>query len=84
MLRTRTIFNDIDQSVKLYDDFSFQGNVLRKLSIFFNINVMQHLVPHGDFSLDVEGRFANKVATPRSPIDEYSFRQSENDKPEES
>ena len=82
MLRTRTIFNDIDQSVKLYNHFSFQGNVLRKLSIFFN--VMQHLVPHGDFSLDVEGRFANKVATPRSPIDEYSFRQSENDKPEES
>ena len=52
MLRTRTIFNDVDQLVKLYNHFSFQGNVLRKLIIFGN--VMQHLVPRSDFPLDVE------------------------------
>ena len=43
---------------------------------------MQHLVPRGDFPLDVEGRFASKAATPRGPVNEYSFLKSENDKPE--
>ena len=44
---------------------------------------MQHLVPHGDFPLDIEGGFASsKAATPRGPVDEYSFLKSENDKPE--
>mgnify|MGYP006964576327 FL=1 len=43
---------------------------------------MQHLVPRGDFPLDVEGGFASGAATPRGPVDEYSFLKSENDKPE--
>ena len=34
---------------------------------------MQHLVPRGDFPLDVEGGFASKAVTPRGPVDEYSF-----------
>ena len=63
----RTIFNDIE-AVKLYNCFSYQGNVLRKLIIF--CNVMQHLVPRGDFPLDVEGGFASKAATPRAPVEE--------------
>ena len=59
MLRTQTIATDIDQSVKLYSYFLFQGNVLRKLIIFYN--VMQHLVPRGDFPLDVEGGLPAKL-----------------------
>ena len=72
----RTIFNDIE-SVKLYNCFSYQGNVLRKLIIF--CKVMQHLVPRGDFPLDVEGGFASKAATSRAPVEEYSFFKSENE-----
>ena len=54
---------------------------MRKLIIFGN--VMQHLIPRGDFPFDVEGGFAAvKAATPRGPVDEYSFLKSENDKPE--
>jgi len=71
---------DIDQSVKLYNHFLFQGNIFRKLVIF--CNVMQHLVPRGDFPLDVERGFSSKAATPRGSVDEYSFLKSENDKPE--
>ena len=43
---------------------------------------MQHLVPRGDFPLDVERGFSSKAATPRGSVDEYSFLKSENDKPE--
>lgn len=77
---TLAIFNNTDQSVKLYNHFSFQGNVLRKLIIF--CNVMLHLVPHGNFPLDVTGRFASKAVTPHGPVDKYSFLKSENYKPE--
>ena len=53
---------------------------MKKLIIFCNI--MQHFVPRGDFPLDVEGGFASKAATLCGPVGEYSFLNSENDKPE--
>ena len=61
MLRTRTIFNDIDQLVKLYNHFSFQSNALRKVIIFGN--VIQHLVPRGDFAFDFEGGFVTEQSS---------------------
>ena len=68
--------------MKLYNNFSFQGNVVRKLIIFGN--VMEHLVPRGDFPLDVEGGFSRErqrhlVVQSTSTV---SSVKSENDKPE--
>ena len=75
MLRTQTIFNNIYLLVKLYNHFSFQGNVLRKLIIFGSF--MQHLVPRDDFPLDAEGGFVTEQSSDTSWTSRRVFSSSQ-------